>query len=104
MIDDNMTLVCPHCKSELGIDDTGDLFVQREAPLPEGQNRGLGGLKVIEADPTWQRFDGLHNTQQPKNKPSFDKAPNLGNYQHRSEPDPAVDAANLNDIKERGLN
>jgi hypothetical protein len=103
MIDDNLQLQCPHCQSKLGVDDTGDLFVLETPSLPDGHNRGLGGLKVIEADPTWARFDGLHNTQQPKPKRHFDKAPTLGNYPERSEPEPAVEAANENDLKDRGL-
>ena len=105
MIEDNLELQCPHCQSKLGIDDAGDLCLLEAPPLPDGVNRGLGGLKVIEADPNWARFDGLHNMQLKKPRATEPgKAPTIGNYQQKTEPDPAVDAANTNDLKERGFN
>lgn len=105
MIEDNLELQCPHCESKLGIDDAGDLCLLEAPPLADGENRGLGGLRVIEADPTWKRFDGLHNQQLEKRRATEPGiAPRLG-------PDPipaaptevVIEAANTNDIKERGL-
>lgn len=105
MIEDNLELQCPHCQSKLGKDDSGDLCLLEAPPLRDGESRGLGGLKVIEADPNWVRFDGLHNMQLEKPRATESgKAPTLGNYQQTTEPDPAVDAANTNDLKERGFN
>ena len=101
-----MQLQCPHCASKLGVDDTGDLYVIEIPPLPDGQNRGLGGLKVIEASPNWHRFDGLHNTQQPRKSRATEPgtAPILGNHPQPVAPtESSIEAANTNDIKERGL-
>jgi hypothetical protein len=106
MIDDDLQLTCPHCLSKLGIDDAGDLTLLDAAPDADNERRGLGGMKVIEASPDWSKHAALSNMQlEPKNQTEVGAAPILGQpKQPISLPDPAVDAANSNDLKERGLN
>ena len=60
---EDLLLTCPHCKTVCTVDDAGDLVAVEQEQLPEGTNRGLGGLKVVEASPDWRRHSELSNLQ-----------------------------------------
>lgn len=122
---DEITLTCPHCLSLLGIDAAGDPIVIEEppvsgtdAPLPVGTHRGLGGLKVVEAEPNWKQENYFFN-QVKNDAPTRLEPPVAGTVSPRTDsaapvpvptPPPAepitdegVTAAIENDLKQRGL-
>ena len=103
---EDLLLTCPHCKTVCTVDDAGDLVAVEQEQLPEGTNRGLGGLKVVEASPDWRRHSELSNLQL---EPKSDVEAGLPVLGREKLPvpipaDPSLDAANSNDLKDRGLN
>ena len=55
-MEDDITIMCPNCQCSLGIDASGDAYIEAPAALPEGVNTGLGNLQVKEASPDWKKI------------------------------------------------
>jgi hypothetical protein len=99
---DDIELLCPCCSAVLGVDDAGDLFLIDQAPLQPGMTRGIGGLTVVDADPAWRDQNYRFNQQV---KPSYSQLelgfPSLNTS--ATTPDPKLQAANENDLKQKRL-
>jgi hypothetical protein len=99
---DDIELLCPCCSAVLGVDDAGDLILLEEAPLEPGTSRGIGGLTVVDADPAWREQNYRFNQQNRNDDqliefgfPSFKTS--------ATTPDPKLQQANENDLKQKRL-
>lgn len=111
MDDDDLTCSCPHCNGLIGFDEVGQPYAIEEAPLAEGEFKGIRGIRVQEATPEWKHDNYFFN--QAKQETSKALQPlGVAGKPYWVEPDPApVDEelvatttdANTEDLKARGL-
>ena len=107
MEEEELILCCPHCNSELGIDESGDLFVIDLPELEANESRGISGLKVQHSGAT-PRDLALFNQQQNKIRESLTDVPFLGNdprmlSKEAAAADQAITDANNKDLKKRAI-
>ncbi len=100
---DDIELLCPCCSAVLGVDDAGDLFLIAQAPLEPGTSRGIGGLTVVDAAPNW-RDQNYRFNQQSRNDDHLIEFgfPSLTSSSATT-PDPQLQQANDNDLKQKRL-
>ena len=53
-MEDEIRVPCPCCKYILTVDDAGDLVKADDQPEEREGEVGLGGLRVVDADPGWK--------------------------------------------------
>ncbi|WP_398328708.1 hypothetical protein [Vulcanococcus sp.] len=100
---EDIELLCPCCRAVLGVDDAGDLFVLEEASLEPGTSRGIGGLTVVDADPAWREHNYRFNQQSRIDEQLTEFGfPSL-NSSSATTPDPKLQQANDNDLKQKRL-
>jgi hypothetical protein len=100
---EEIELLCPCCSAVLGVDDAGDLFVLEEAPLEPGTSRGIGGLTVVDADPSWREQNYRFNQQSRHDEDLIEFGfPSL-NSSSATTPDPKLQQAHENDLKQKRL-
>ncbi len=100
---EDIELLCPCCSAVLSVDDAGDLVLLEEPPLQPGTIRGIGGLTVVDADPAWREQNYRFN-QQSRNDDQLTEFgfPSI-KQPSATEPDPRLEAANDNDLKQKRL-
>jgi hypothetical protein len=99
---EDIELLCPCCSAVLGVDDAGDLILLEEAPLEPGTSRGIGGLTVVDADPAWREQNYRFNQQSRNDEHLIEFGfPSL--HTSATTPDPKLQQANENDLKQKRL-
>jgi hypothetical protein len=95
----------------IGFDEVGAPFAIEESPLADGEHRGIRGIRVQEASPTWQHDSYFFNQTKQDTTKALQPLGVAGTpYWVDSTPadvDPeeaaAIAAVNTQDLKERGL-
>jgi hypothetical protein len=100
---DDIELLCPCCSAVLGVDDAGDLVLLEQAPLGPGTTRGIGGLTVVDADPTWRDQNYRFNQQSHIDEQLIEFGFPSMKQPSTTKPDPRLEAANENDLKQKRL-
>ncbi len=100
---DDIELLCPCCSAVLGVDDAGDLVLLEEAPLEPGTSRGIGGLTVVDADPNWREHNYRFNQQSRDDEGLIEFGFPSMKQPSTTTPDPKLQAANENDLKQKRL-
>jgi hypothetical protein len=100
---DEIELLCPCCSAHLGVDDAGDLVLLEEAPLEPGTSRGIGGLTVVDADPAWRDQNYRFNQQSRIDEQLMEFGFPSMKQSTTTTPDPKLQQANDNDLKQKRL-
>jgi hypothetical protein len=100
---ENIELFCPCCSALLSVDDAGDLVLLEEPPLQPGTTRGIGGLTVVDADPSWREQNYKFNQQSRNNDPLIEFGFPSMKQPLTATTDAKLQQANDNDLKQKRL-
>jgi len=103
-MEDEIRVPCPHCNSILTVDDAGDLVMADDQPVEREGDIGLGGLRVVDADPGWKERSYYSNSGARK----AEKGPGarIFGFEHNlgpTPPDPELEAAAAKDLREKNI-
>ena len=77
--EETIYFVCPHCSTDLFIDEAGDLAIDELPPLEANQTRGIAALKVQHSGACPEDLQ-LFNQQQRPQRESLLNVPYLGSH------------------------
>ena len=105
--EETIYFVCPHCSTDLFIDDAGDLAIDELPPLEANQTRGIAGLKVQHSGASPDDLK-MHNQQQRPQRESLLDIPYLGNHpkilsKEQEAADKKLQDANNKDLRSRSI-